>query len=92
MVDIIEFKTKETELTEQNSSNIKEILNEVLEQADQIKDLLVFIVDKSDHYLLFNTDSLNLPDKSFLTKLLDNEIHNELNQPNEDLAEFEPDL
>ena len=92
MSDIIEFKSKEALVTEQSITDIKGILNEVLDQADSVKELLVFIVDKDDHYLLFNTSTLNLPDKSFLTKLLDNDIHNELNQADETQLEFEPDL
>ncbi len=83
MADIVEFISKNVELNESNVSNIKVILEEILAQADKIKDLSVFILDNNDDYILFNSLGLSMPDKAMLIQLIENDIQNELNQTTE---------
>lgn len=78
MADIVEFKSNE----DISASNVKEILTEIINQANNVKDILVFLLDKNDDYILFNTNTLELRDKSFLIQMLQHDIMTELNDTN----------
>ena len=91
MSDVLEFikkpiETKETEMNieQPQESNIKEILEECIKEADKVQDIIIFLKDKNEDYTLFHSFNVSLPDKAFLIQLLQHDIYSALT-PSEDV-------
>lgn len=89
MADILEFNTKNMTENQQEVTSTKEILQEILKEADKITDLVIFIKDIEDNRTMFHTNP-SLEDKSVFIQLLQHDIYNDL-EPAEEIY-FDPDV
>lgn len=88
MADIIEFST-ENVFNIPDEPNIKDLLKEILKDADKIQDVLVCVKDKNGDKTIFHS-GLELEDKAVFIQLLQHDIFNDLS-PSEEIH-FEPDV
>lgn len=86
MADIININNV---LDKLNSSNKIDVLNEVINQANVIKDLCIFIKDTNNDHVIFYTADLSTADKSLFIQMMQHDIFQEF-APAEDLT-FEQD-
>lgn len=73
--EIIDFKSKIKELS---SSNLKEILQDVLQNIGCFKEVCILLKDVNNDFSLLYSDSLSMPDKAFFSSMLQHDIFNEL--------------
>ncbi len=90
MADIVDLHTGiSSKSPTMNQTLPVKVLREILKDANDIKDLLVFTKHQDDNISLFHT-GLDIKDLSLIVQLLQHDIWNQL-APTEDV-DFEPNL
>lgn len=89
MVEILQFKGKGM-TSIKTKSLVKEILKQILSEADSIRDVIIFTKYNDDSFVLHHSGP-SLADKSFTIQLLQHDISKDITELQEDSVEFTPE-